>query len=316
MKTLAVCFNLPQLESNLCNRRLGKMYPGAGWIPHLVEIARNNQIDVLEGKQALRYVTSGFRDPREMLVIQEEANDDGVRLISYGATPAVMMCLESPIFTPGFYDNVDTIKGRFKRSILFSGGTDKLYFPSFDDWDLRDPKPFGDRDYLCMVMSNKHYAGLQTIDSNAFKYAISNQLHDYRYGALEYFHNKPGFHLYGRGWGGFAPETPDKLDTISKYKFALCFENGIYPGYMTEKIIDCLVAGVIPVYRGHMGNEVPGSCFIDSNMFDSFKDMDNYLRTMMPEVAEKYISAGQEWIRSDGMRHNCRVFAEKLMGMI
>ena len=40
------------------------------------------------------------------------------------------------------------------------------------------------------------------------------------------------------------------IDYISEYKFYLAFENTKSPGYITEKIVNAMLAGVIPVYWG------------------------------------------------------------------
>lgn len=40
-----------------------------------------------------------------------------------------------------------------------------------------------------------------------------------------------------------------KLDTISDYKFNICFENSFSYGYYTEKILHAKVAGCIPIYE-------------------------------------------------------------------
>lgn len=42
----------------------------------------------------------------------------------------------------------------------------------------------------------------------------------------------------------------DKIDFISQYKFVVAFENYVHPGYTTEKIIDALIAGCVPIYYG------------------------------------------------------------------
>lgn len=41
-----------------------------------------------------------------------------------------------------------------------------------------------------------------------------------------------------------------KMDLISNYKFSLCYENSITPGYHTEKLLHGKIAGNIPIYYG------------------------------------------------------------------
>jgi hypothetical protein len=58
---------------------------------------------------------------------------------------------------------------------------------------------------------------------------------------------------------------------IKKYKFTIAFENYTYPGYHTEKIIDPMIAGSMPVYLGNPDIEL----FFNS---DSFIDGRKFLR--------------------------------------
>ncbi|MBX3043830.1 MAG: glycosyltransferase [Candidatus Kapabacteria bacterium] len=48
--------------------------------------------------------------------------------------------------------------------------------------------------------------------------------------------------------GGFEKE---KREYIRKFKFTFAFENSSYPGYTTEKILDPLLCGSIPIYWGN-----------------------------------------------------------------
>ena len=45
-------------------------------------------------------------------------------------------------------------------------------------------------------------------------------------------------------------ECISKLDACADYMFSVVVENGIYDDYFTEKIIDCFLSGVIPIYCG------------------------------------------------------------------
>jgi hypothetical protein len=44
--------------------------------------------------------------------------------------------------------------------------------------------------------------------------------------------------------------VPDKIEFMKPYKFCIAYENSSYPGYVTEKIMDCFIAGCIPIYWG------------------------------------------------------------------
>lgn len=44
--------------------------------------------------------------------------------------------------------------------------------------------------------------------------------------------------------------TYDKVELCKRYKFLLSFENGSYPGYVTEKLVDGFYAAAVPIYWG------------------------------------------------------------------
>lgn len=326
MKTIALCFNTPGMSRFEWRKDFyGKKYPGAGWMKWLMRPIDLESHWVVDGHNCLK---NGY-DPKDIVVVQEENNEYGQELVRRGADPRVLMCLESPIFASKFYDSLSTpINGgstgvsragddsaQFKHRLLFDGGTEHVHFPSFDDDDIKEPVTWDDRRFLCMVTSNKHHSMLPKTDSPSFKKAIETQLHDYRYEAIKHFkYNVKDFDLYGRGWGSFAGECDDKLNTICNYKFALCFENGSYPGYITEKIIDCLVAGVIPVYRGAPDIEafIPPDIYLQYG--SDFKEMEEGLRSIEKDQALNMIRRGQEWLISgDGRKYNNRVFAKRIL---
>ncbi len=60
--------------------------------------------------------------------------------------------------------------------------------------------------------------------------------------------------VYGRGWPSDMPNyrgvCMSKMDVFRRYKFALVLENQRQPGYVTEKFLDCLLAGIVPIYWG------------------------------------------------------------------
>jgi hypothetical protein len=71
----------------------------------------------------------------------------------------------------------------------------------------------------------------------------------------------------------------NKFEIAKDYKFMLCFENDLYPGYVTEKALEAWVCGCIPLWSGidHTGILNPKS-LLNSYDFDS-------LETFADEVA-------------------------------
>ena len=56
-----------------------------------------------------------------------------------------------------------------------------------------------------------------------------------------------------------------KIDFMKNFRFALVFENSSHPGYTTEKIVDAMVAGCIPIYWGNPDIQLD---FNSSSFFD------------------------------------------------
>jgi hypothetical protein len=48
----------------------------------------------------------------------------------------------------------------------------------------------------------------------------------------------------------FNNPVKDKMEILKQYKFNLCFENDLYPGYVTEKVFESWEAGCIPLWWG------------------------------------------------------------------
>jgi hypothetical protein len=117
-----------------------------------------------------------------------------------------------------------------------------------------------------------------------------NELYSHRIRTIRWFELNAidDFDLYGVGWNSqnfpsYKGRVEDKLATLSHYRFAICYENAMqYPGYITEKILDCFRAGVVPVYGGapNIGRWIPADCYIDITQFASYEDMYAYLNSM------------------------------------
>jgi hypothetical protein len=73
-----------------------------------------------------------------------------------------------------------------------------------------------------------------------------------------------------------------KYETAKEYKFMLCFENDLYPGYVTEKLLDAYGCETVPLYRGLFGKEehVNQRALINAANFDSLESFCHYVGNM------------------------------------
>lgn len=142
-------------------------------------------------------------------------------------------------------------------------------------------------------------------------------LFPFRMEAIVHFSHKDYFDLYGRNWDnhkfltkeeseGVKRLNPKEIDdkdlVVSQYQFALCFENTIYPGYVTEKIFDCFLSQCIPVYYGapNIDEYVPANTFIDMRNFKDFKELEIFLENISEEKIDEYLFNINQFLKSDG----------------
>jgi hypothetical protein len=73
-----------------------------------------------------------------------------------------------------------------------------------------------------------------------------------------------------------------KSEVAKNYKFTVCFENDLYPGYVTEKLHEAYITGTVPIYWGDLGNDsnINRKSFINMNDFESMDAFVNYVRSI------------------------------------
>lgn len=79
----------------------------------------------------------------------------------------------------------------------------------------------------------------------------------------------------GKWWNNTGYTVDNKIKFLRHYKFNIAFENESSPGYTTEKILDPLLSGTIPIYWGNPGiadDFAPGS-YINAMDFSSDEDL-------------------------------------------
>lgn len=84
--------------------------------------------------------------------------------------------------------------------------------------------------------------------------------------------------VFGRGYKAI----DNKITALKDYRFSLIIENDNTDNWITEKIIDCLVTGTVPVYWGcnNIGD------FFNKEGFIEFKDL-NELKKIVPKLTKE-----------------------------
>jgi alpha(1,3/1,4) fucosyltransferase len=208
----------------------------------------------------------------------------------------------------------------------------QLLFPLLCPPPIVTPrKPWAERRFLIMVNSNKALPRLRDLPRwfdrprevsvkrgvATLRYPpIGQDRYSERWQTMEYFSNRADFDLYGESWDrkhpaitpqqyqrtlrAFRGQAPEKFELLGGYRFALAYENSRFPGYVSEKIFDCLYAGTIPVYDGapDVTDYVPPEAFIDATQFNSPADLERFLLSVSDGQAEAYLAAGQAFLHS------------------
>lgn len=76
----------------------------------------------------------------------------------------------------------------------------------------------------------------------------------------------------GRHFNNIGGPVPDKMAFIRGYRFCVAFENTSSPGYTTEKLIEPLLAGSIPLYWGdpEVSRDFDPGCMVNLAAFPDF----------------------------------------------
>ena len=162
--------------------------------------------------------------------------------------------------------------------------------------------------------------GIILVNSNKRAALSDGELYTERLRAVKHFSAHGGIDLWGRLWENGLGEleaeygeavrrslrgpVDDKYEAMSRYRFAICYENMVLEGWITEKLFDCLYAGVVPIYLGapDIDTAVDPGCYIDARQFASYEEMQRYLDSLGPSDYERLRTAGREYLASERFR--------------
>jgi len=237
----------------------------------------------------------------------------------------VAILLEPPVTLPHNWD----IRNHQNFKTIFTWNDDfvdnkkyfKFYFPQPPIPKIKQA-PFSEKKLCTMVTGNN-------ISSDP------RELYTERIKAARFFEkNAPGdFNLYGTQWNrrfslrrlyhirnfrsmqayfstsrlftSYKGPVKSKLETLSKYKFSICYENAKgFNGYVTEKIFDSLMARCVPIYLGadNIYDYVDKGTFIDKRKFTDYKELLCFIKSIDKEEHEEYTNRINEYLSSKKYR--------------
>lgn len=130
--------------------------------------------------------------------------------------------------------------------------------------------------------------------------------------------------ILSRRYSCYKGVVVEKSKIMQRYKFAFCLENAKnIPGYITEKIFDAFMAGVVPIYGGapDIDKYIPASCYIDYFKFKSLEELHVYISNMPGDEYEQYLKAISKFLSSPAAerfhpRYFAKTVAESIMSEI
>ena len=118
-------------------------------------------------------------------------------------------------------------------------------------------------------------------DKNQFCSTVFSSPYDTRFNMVNLLNNYKQVDCYGKIHNNQLPDGEKyKMDVISNYKFNICFENSVYPGYFTEKLLHSKIAGCIPIYYSDKSysNDFNTKCCINLIDFENEYDFFEYIK--------------------------------------
>lgn len=156
-------------------------------------------------------------------------------LKDYADSNSIAFLVEPPSVNGPAYQFAYENQHKFKYILTFCEDLIKvckngLFYPyGATRLNKNQRKIFSKQKNISLILSNKIFT-----DGHRFRHACKN-----------FVLNKNVDIFQAKG-----EEYVDKFDTCQLYRYSIVVENGKYESYFSEKIIDCLVTGVIPIYHG------------------------------------------------------------------
>jgi hypothetical protein len=124
-----------------------------------------------------------------------------------------------------------------------------MYFPETFGIEEYSEVEFKEKKYLTMISGNKRLGNWKKELIVKLWYGLGvKSIYSVRQEIINFYAKTSGFDLYGLGWdkGGanftetdainkvYRGPVKEKTEVLRNYKFVFCFENAVFPGYVTE----------------------------------------------------------------------------------
>lgn len=233
------------------------------------------------------------------------------------------LLFEPPVVCPELYQSLPSLTASFERVYVHNTIGDGYSLQGVDQSRLRKlfwPQPF--KGVLEQYWANGDRLNrVVVINGNHKPQSHAGELYSKRIEAMAALAKVEAVDLYGTGWDKWWTRRSfwlpywrnrsvlmsinrgacaSKYETLSRYRFCLCFENMQMTGFVTEKIFDCLYAGTVPLYWGapDITSLIPPETYIDCRKFASWEEMWQEISSMSEDRINTLREAGRAFLDS------------------
>ena len=138
-------------------------------------------------------------------------------------------------------------------------------------------------------MEQREFAVEQIEKRPGFVSVFMNNPHPMRIRAIEKLNKFGEVSIFGRYNGRY---VKNKVGIANNFKFNLCFENDLYPGYVTEKVLEAWLSESIPLYWGDdAGGVLNPDAIVNLRDFSNMETFLEYVENLhqSPEKMAKMI---------------------------
>jgi len=113
----------------------------------------------------------------------------------------------------------------------------------------------------------------------------------FRVGILKKLGEIESLGLFGSAYGN---KVSDKFLASRDYKFSFAFENNLYPGYVTEKLLEGYLANTVPLYWGiDSSNYFNPKALINLHEFETFDEFLSLIRALNSDE-DRYVETYEQ----------------------